>query len=130
MILVVGLEEDDLVAGIEQRQAGTMKGTGGSRADSHVRFGISHDAVILPKLLGDRLPQFRQSIESRVHILPALQRLCRGSKYHRWNRRVANPLCHVEALRLDTGLGHRSNLRMGQCGHSLVDEPFHRRTPP
>src|SRR4249920_816932 len=107
-----------------------MKGPSGSRADRHVRFGVSHDTVVLPKLLGDRLPQFWQAIKSRVDILALLHRLCPGPKHHRWNRRIADPLRHVETLRLETGLGHRSNLRMGQCGHSLVEVSFHRHIPP
>ncbi len=127
VILIVGLEKDDLVAGVEQRQAGAMKSPGGPRADRYVCFRISHDAVVLHEFLGNRLPQFRQSIESRIDILPAVYRLCRGSKHHRWNRRVADPLRHVEALRLNTGMGHGSNLRVGQGGHSLVEVSVHRR---
>ena len=127
VILIVGLEKNNLVAGIEQPQASTMKGAGGSRADCYVRFRISHDAVVLRKLLGHRLPQFWQSIESRVDILPAVYRLCRGSKHHRWSRRVADPLRHVETLRLNAGVSHCSNLRVGQGGHSLVEISVHRR---
>src|SRR5580765_8204691 len=80
-----------------------MKRPGGSRADRHIRFGVSHDTIVLPKLLGDRLPQFGQAIESRVDILPVLHRLCPGPKHYRWNRGIADPLCHIESLRLGTG---------------------------
>src|SRR6185503_3847680 len=100
VILIVGLEKNDFVAGIEQRQAGTMKGPRGSRTDRHVRFGVSRDAVVPRELLRDRLPQFEQSIEPRIDILPAAYRLRCGSKHYWWNRCVANPLCHVETLRL------------------------------
>src|SRR4029077_18678413 len=107
-----------------------MKKPGVSRVDRHIRFGVSHDTIVLPKLLGDRLPQFGQAIESRVENLPVLHRLCPGPKHYRWNRGIAVPLCHIESLRLGTGLGHRSNFRMGQCGHSLVEVSCHRRIPP
>lgn len=125
MVLVVRLEENDFVAGIEECGTGTVKGAGCSGADGHFRFRIGSNAVIAGQFVRDGLPQFRYAVEAGVDIVPIPDGLLRSLENNRRNRCIADSLCHIETLHARASLCHRPNFRLGKIRHPPADCSHH-----
>jgi hypothetical protein len=97
VVAVVRLEEQDAVAGIEERVHGAGERAG--RADGHhdVGRGIGPEAVLALELRRDRLPQPDVAFGERVRALVLADRGDRALADERRRRQVADPLPEVDA---------------------------------
>ena len=121
MVLVVRLKQNDLVAGIQQSRTGGMESPRCTGTDGDVGFRVNLHPVVPFQLLGNRLPQLRQPVESCIDVIAITNRLLSPFEHHRRNRRITDPLRHIETLCTGTGLSHSTNLRLSQVRHPSTD---------
>ena len=69
MVAVEGLEEQDLVAGIEQRHGGGVIAGGSPEATRTSRLGVVVEAVVALLLCGDGLAQAGDAVAAGVDVV-------------------------------------------------------------
>lgn len=99
MITVVGLEEDDLVPGIEKREARGVEGARGARGHDDLPLRIRLDLVVLAGLRGDGLTQARQTVEARVAVHSRRDRAARALEHDHRRLGIADALGEVDSAR-------------------------------
>ena len=120
--VVPGLERDDLVAGIAQREERRGEGFGRARGDQHLGVGIDVDAVEPMLMLGDRLAQLGDPDARRILVVAGTDRVDGGLGDDRRSVGVGKALPEVHGA---GGHGERRHLgedcRAGalQAGRSL-----------
>ncbi len=91
--VVVGLEHDDLVAGVAQPEQRRRDRLGGAERDQHV---LGLEPVPAALVLEHRLAQRRHARQRRVLVLAAAQRRDRGLDHRRRAVGVGEPLAEVD----------------------------------
>ena len=97
VIAVEGLEEDDLVAGIEQGQRGGVERAGGSGGDENLGFGIGVDAVVGGELGGDGFAQRGDAVEAGVGVEATVDRVDRALGGERRKFGIADALGEIDS---------------------------------
>ena len=115
VVLVEGLEDDDLVGRVEHGQQRRQHGLGGAAADRDVKVGVDLHPVELAVLGGDRPPQARRAPGDRVLMEVAVDRAVRRLD-QLWRRReVGHALGQVHASELVDDAGHLADDRLGEA---------------
>ena len=135
VVLVPGLEQHDLVAGVQQRERHRDQGLGGPAGDAHLGVGIDRPARVRPRgLLRDRGPQRGGAERHRVLVVVGVDRGARGRLQLRRAREVGEALAEVDRAVLggeperlpDHRLGELGRLRAGPHPSTLPPPPSRR----
>src|SRR5262249_16684292 len=117
MIAVVQLEQDHLVAGIQESEAGTVKAAGGTGADDDLRLRVVPQVVVASQLVRDGSSQLDQTFQPSVGIDAAFNGFLRGASDRERNLGIADALGEVDAAdafalhRHDADFGLRDDVR-------------------
>ncbi len=127
VIAIERLEQDDLVARIEQRQRRGIESACRARRHQHLRVGIHREMIVPLKLPCYCLPQRSHTIQPGIDVVPFMDRLD-GPLHHRgWHLRVADPLRQVHAPHPVALNSHRPNLRLDDMRRYLAQMQFFNR---
>ena len=105
MVAVERFEEEHLVAGIEQRQAGGVVSRGGARGDDDLVRRVDRKSIILLYFSGDCFAQGSDAVGARIDVVAVANGALRAVDYRVGNWRIAYALCQVDAA--DTVALHR-----------------------
>ena len=116
VIAVKRLEEDDLVAGIEEGEAGGVEGSGGSGGDEDFALGIGGDAVVVGELGGDGLAERSDAVEAGIDVVAFGHGGSGAVEDRRGDFSVADALGEVDAAEAVAFDGHGANFRLDEAG--------------
>ena len=120
VVAVVGFEDDNLVAFIEQRQARTVKGARGTYRHHDLSFWICRNTVVVLQLFRDRAAQVFEADQAGVRIHAAINRPMGGAPDRRRNFGVADALRQVHAAHFFAFHRHDANLRLHDAAGVLA----------
>ena len=110
VVAIEGLEDNDFIRWIEQRQAGTVERSGRASSDHDLVFRIGFDFVVVAHLARDGTAQIGDAIEAGVRVEAALDGGFRPAAHRQWDFRIADSLCQVHASGLFAFDGHDADL--------------------
>ena len=116
VVAVERLEDQHLVAGIEQRHGRGVQAGRRARGHHHFAFGVVAQAVVALLLGRDGLAQARNAVASRVDVLPVADGLDRRGLNHVGHRRVADALRQVDAAHAVALGGHGADFGLKRLG--------------
>jgi hypothetical protein len=120
VVPIKGLEENDLVSRIEQRQARSIEPASSACGHQNFRIRIRPNAVVRSQLTSDGVTQCRDAVEAGVRVQALFDCLDSTLRYERRKFGIADSLREIDptdALALD---GHRPNLGLNDQGGNLA----------
>src|SRR3989442_14232090 len=90
MVAIEGREQDDLVAGIHERQARGDERAGRADVDDHLSVRVARHLVVVTHLPGDAVSELVDAVQPRVDRPVLLDRLDRRLLDDRLERMVAD----------------------------------------
>ena len=121
VVAVEGLEEHNLIARIEQREAGGVERARRARGDEDFAVRVGVQAVVMRKFLADGGSQRGNAIQPGVDVVTRMHCVDGGGKHRRGNLGVADALSQVHATDAVTFHGHGANLGLDQRGRDLAE---------
>ncbi len=115
VVAVERLEQQHLVARVEQRRGCGVEGARRPGGDQNLAVRVDRDPVRARKLRRDRLPQTRNAIQPRVDVEPVANGAVAPSSYDRRRFRIADPLRQVDAVHRVARDRHGPNLRLDRA---------------
>ena len=116
MVAVERLEDEHLVAGIEQRHHSGMEAGRRAGRDHHFVFGIVGQPVVALLLGRNGLAQPCNAVASRIDVLPLADGLDRRGFNHVGHRRIAHALRQVDAPCAVAFGGHGADFGLQRLG--------------
>ncbi len=121
VVAVEGLEDDALVAGVEQSHEGGVEGAGGAGGDEDLGVGVDLETVEGRELFCDALAQAGDAVEARVDVVAVADGLDGGFGDGVRDVGVADALGHVDAADCGAGDGHGADLGLDVAGGEVAE---------
>src|SRR5208282_3250438 len=114
VVLVKGLEDDHLVAGIYHRQHARDHGLGRAAGDGDVAIGVAFDSVVGADLVGDRAAQIGRPMRDRVLVVILVDRAL-GSLFQLDRRRkIGKSLGQIDGASTERPARHLPDYGLGE----------------
>ena len=120
VVAVVGLHQQNAVAGVQQRVDGRRERPAGADRHDNLSFGIGLNLVVARKLARDRLAELGHAFGVRVRRGTLVDGALRCFDDRRWQRRVAEALAEVDAADPVALAGHAADVRLHQVAEALA----------
>src|SRR5579871_358348 len=121
VITVERLEEDDLVAWIQQRKTGSIQRPRGSRGHQHLGIRVGRDAVVSLEFSRDCLSQRLNTVQPRVDVVALMDGLDRRIRYEIRQVGIAYSLREIDAADTIAFDRHGTNLRLNNKRRNITD---------
>jgi len=120
VVAVEGLEDEALVAGVEERLEGAVHSAGSAGGDEYLAFWVGGDVVEGGELLRDGFAEAGDAVEACVDVMAIADSADGGlDDGVRWIG-VADALGHVDAVDGSAGDVHGANLRLDEGRRELA----------
>ena len=112
MVPVDGFEEQDFIAGIEEREASGVESAGGAGGDEDFLLGIGLNAVVVARLVGHGVAERGDAVQTGVGIVPVMNGGYGAFEDRSWEFGVADALGEIDASKAVAFDGHGADFRL------------------
>jgi hypothetical protein len=121
VVAVERLEEEDVVARVEQGHGGGVETAGGAGGDEDFGFGVVGEGVVAELLGGDGVAEAGDAVEAGVDVVTVVDGLDGGLLDRSGDGSVADALGEVDAADGVAGDGHGADLGLEGAGGEMAE---------